>query len=197
MEEPTGEGSPPVPKRKNEMDNWLKLAPVIISALALTISTLGLLYTIRTYSVTQRPFLGVTDSSFQLVENPPRAVVWKFIVKNVGTKPAVLKIEENRATLTTPNGVSSLPSLGAIGETVSYVMPGQTIDLLGQYSEVNQQVRMEEILNGAAVLDMYIKLSYSGEGAIGRNNYYYSTQIRFHAAKGVAPGFSPVKAEGN
>jgi hypothetical protein len=179
------------------MYDLLKIAPVVISAIALIISTGGLVYTIRTFSVSHRPFLGVTDSVFQLIENPPRAIVWKFIVKNAGTKPAVLKTEENRATLTTARGVSTLPFLGAIGETVSYVMPSQTLELLGQYSEVNGSVRMEEILNGSVVLDMYLKLSYSGEAAIGRKKYYYSTQIRFHTAKGVAPGLSTVKAEGN
>lgn len=189
----------PATEQKNDKKHdWLKIVPVIISALALVISTGGLLYTIRTYTVSNRPYLGVTDSNFQLVEDPPRAIVWKFTVKNVGSQPAVLKIEEHKTTLTAPSGDQlPLPLVGSTGETVSYVMPNQAVELTGFYSEVNSPVRMEEILNGSAFLDTYIKLSYSSEGALGRNQYSYSTQIRFYTVKGVAPGFSTVKAEGN
>ena len=134
-------------EQKNEIKyDWLKSVPVFISAVALVISTFGLIYTIRTYAVSHRPYVGVTDSVLQLVENPPRGIVWKFIVKNVGAQPASLKIEESKATLTAPSGVSTLPSLGNIGQTVIYLMPGQTVELLGQYSEVNNPVKMEEIL---------------------------------------------------
>lgn len=180
-----------------EKIDWTKITPITISTMSLLISIGGFLYTIRTYSVSHRPYVGVVDSTFQLVENPPRAVVWKFILKNVGAQPAVLSISEHKGTLTTPSGVITLPSLGAIGETVSYVMPGQTLELLGQYTEVGGPVRTEEIMNGSVLLDIYIRLSYSSEGAIWRKNYSYSTQIRFHTVKGVAPGFATVKAEGD
>lgn len=184
-------------KTAAEKVDWTKLTPILIATTSLLISIGGYLYTMRTYSVSHRPYLGVVDTSFQLVENPPRAVVWKFIVKNVGSQPAALSINENKSTLTTPGGVTTLPSLGAIGETVSYVMPGQTVELFGQYTEEGGVVKMEEIMNGSVLLDIYIRLSYSSEGAIWRKNYSYSSQIRFHTVKGVAPGFASVKAEGD
>ena len=180
-----------------EKGDWAKITPITISTMSLLISIGGFLYTIRTYSVSHRPYIGVVDSTFQLVENPPRAVVWKFVLKNVGSQPAVLSTNENKGTLTTPSGVTTLPSLGDIGETVTYVMPGQTLELLGQYNEVGGPVRIEEIMNGAVLLDIFIRISYSSEGAISRKNYSYSTQIRFHAVKGVAPGFATVRAEGD
>ena len=195
MEEITGESA--AEQTHNEKYDWLKIIPIVFSAFALIISTGGLLYTVRTYSVTHRPYLGIVDGNYQLLENPPRAIIWKFIIKNVGTQPAVLKIEQNKTTITTPSGVMTLPTLGDIGETVSYVMPGQTVHLLGQYSEVNNPTRMDEIINGSAVLDTYINLSYFSEGAFGTKNYNYSTQFRFHSVRGVEPGFSTVKAEGN
>ncbi len=184
-------------KMPSEKRNWAAITPIIISATSLIISVGGFLYTIRTYSVSHRPYLGVVDSSFQLIENPPRAIVWKFIVKNTGSQPGVLHIDESKGTLTTPSGVSTLPTLGSIGDTVSYVMPGQTVELLGQYTEVGGPVKMEEILNGSVLLDIYIRLSYTSEGAIGSKRYSYSSQIRFHTVKGVAPGFATVKAEGD
>src|SRR6266516_4154652 len=160
--------------------SWAIATPLLIAATSLVISVGGLIYTIRTFSVSHRPYLGVVESSFQLIENPPRAMTWKLIVKNTGSQPATLHTDENRATLTTPNGVSTLPTLGAIGDTVSYVMPGQTVELLGQYSELGGPVKMEEILNGSVLLDVYTKLSYTGEGALGGNKYSYFSQTRFH-----------------
>jgi hypothetical protein len=136
------------------------------------------------------------ESSFQFIEEPPRAMTWKLIVKNTGSQPATLR-EDNWATLTTSNGVQKLPLLGAIGDTVTYVMPGQTVELLGQYSEVNGPVKMQDILNGSVLLDIYTRLSYTGEAAIGSNRYTYYSQTRFHTVNGVAPGFAMVKAEGD
>ena len=119
----------------------MTVIPIVLASLSLLVSVGGLLYRIRTYASSRRPYIGVVDSAFQLVENPPRAIVWKLVLKNVGTIPASVKIEENRATLTTPEGVSPLPSLGAIGDTRTYLMPDQTIDLLGQYTEVGGPIQ--------------------------------------------------------
>jgi hypothetical protein len=177
--------------------NWALATPLLISVTSLVISIGGLIYTVRTYSVSHRPYLGIVESGFQLVENPPRAITWKLIVKNTGSQPATLRIDENKATLTTPSGVSTLPTLGDVGDTVGYLMPGQTIELLGQYSDVGGSVKMEEILNGSVLLDVYTRLSYTGAGVIGSNRYFYYSQTRFHAVKGVSPGFATFKAEGN
>jgi hypothetical protein len=189
-----------LPSEKNipsEKRDWAAITPILISTLALIISVGGFLYTIRTYSVSHRPYLGIVESNFQLVENPPRAIIWKFIVKNTGSQPTVLHVDESKGTLTTTSGVSTLPTLGDIGNAVSYVMPGQTIELIGQYTEVGGPVKMEEILNGSVLLDVYTRLSYTSEGALGNKKYTYSSQIRFHTVKGVAPGFTTVKAEGD
>lgn len=82
------------------------------------------------------------------------------MLKNVGTIPASVTIEENRATLTTPEGVSPLQSLGAIGDTRTYLMPDQTIDLLGQYTEVGGPIQMRQMLEGIVVLDLHVSVSY-------------------------------------
>jgi hypothetical protein len=76
-------------------------------------------------------------------------------------------------------------------------MPGETTELWGQYPEVGGSVRLEEDLDGLALLDFYIRLSYSSEGAIWRRKFVYSCQIRFHVVRGANPGFSTTKAEGN
>lgn len=80
---------------------------------------------------------------------PPHAIVWKLVLKNVGTIPASVKIEENRATLTTPEGVSPLQSLGPIGDTRTYLMPDQTINLFGQYTEVRVLFRYGRCRKGS------------------------------------------------
>lgn len=112
----------------------LSTAPIIISFLAFGVSLVGLIYTARTYAVSHRPYLGIVDMPFQLVENPPRAIIWKMVVKNVGSVPGFMVVQENSARLTTPAGTSTLGSLGAIERTGTLVMPGQTVELLGQYT---------------------------------------------------------------
>lgn len=176
---------------------WFAIAPILISTFSLLISLGGFLYTVRSFSVTHRPYLGVVDSQYQLVETPPRAIVWKLILKNTGSKPAILKIDEYKATLSKQNKITILPSLGSLSDTISYVMPGESIVLLGQYTEVGGVVKMEEILNGSIFLDINMKLSYSGKNATGKSKYYYSSQIRFHAIEGFPASFATVKAEGN
>ena len=111
--------------------------------------------------------------------------------------PSKCQIEENRATLTTPEGVLPLPSLGAIGDTRTYVMPDQTIDLLGQYTEVGGPIQMRQILEGIVLLDLHVSVSYQSQGAFRKVNHSYRTRIRFHAIKGVEPGFSTVSAVGD
>jgi len=120
-----------------------------------------------------------------------------MVLKNVGSVPGFLRIEENSARLTTPAGVSQLGSLGAIGDVGTMVMPGQTTDLIGQYTEVGGPVPMGDILKGAATLDVSVKLSYEFPSWIWRGRQYYRAHVRFHVIKGVAPGFAMVSAEAN
>lgn len=71
-------------------------------------------------------------------------------------------------------------------------MPEQTIDLLGQYTEVNGPIPMREILAGRAKLDITIKVSYDFPGWIWKHRRTYQAQVRFHAVPGVTPGFTMV-----
>lgn len=171
--------------------------PLLIAALSLLLSIAGLVYTSRTFSITHRPYLGVIDVHFQLLETPPTVIAWQFVVKNVGDQPATMRIEKNVATLTSQHGATALPLVGSGEDQIHYVMPGQTVELFGQYSEVDKPIKMTDILNGAARLEVFINLTYSGEGAIGRKSYYYSSHFRFETPKGFPSVFSTIKAEGN
>ena len=51
----------------------------------------GLLYTARTHAVSQQQYIGSVTMSFEFVEEPPRAMLWKLVVKNVGSMPEFLK----------------------------------------------------------------------------------------------------------
>lgn len=173
----------------------LTLLPIMISLLALVVSVVGLAYTARNYAVTQRPHIGITDMPFQLVESPPRAVIWKLVVKNVGALPGFLTVRENVARLTTPSTTSTLGSLGGIGQAGAMVMPGQTVDLVGQYSEVGGAVPMADILSGTATLSISVKLSYTFPSWLWAGVRTYDAEIRFHTVKGVAPGFVMLSAK--
>lgn len=173
----------------------LPVLPIVISSLALLLSGGSLFYTIRLFTVTQRPYVGVTEVQHQFVENPPRAMLWKAVVKNVGALPGNVRVDENTATITTHAGVTTLSSLGGIGRTMTFLMPGQTIDLIGQYSEVGSPTKMSELLNGSATLDLKVRLSYDNPGWFFGRTRHYSTSIRFHVTPGVMPGFAMVSAE--
>jgi len=172
-------------------------SPIIISLLAFLVSLLGLAYTARTYAVSHRPYLGIVDMPFQLVENPPRAIVWKMVVKNVGSLPAFMTVQENSARLATPAGTSTLASLGAIGRAGTMVMPGQTVDLLGQYTEVGGPVPMSDILSGTAALNITVRLTYEFPSWLRAGRRYYNADVLFHVVEGVAPGFTMISAEAN
>lgn len=175
----------------------LTFLPIVISLLALVVSVVSLAYTARNYAVTQRPHIGITEMPFQLVESPPRAIVWKLVVKNVGVLPGFLTVRENAARLTTPSTTSTLGSLGGIGEAGTMVMPGQTVDLLGQYSEIGGAVPMADILSGNATLTVSVKLYYTFPSWLWAGVRTYDAEIRFHTVKGVVPGFVMVSAKAN
>jgi hypothetical protein len=46
-------------------------------------------------------------------------------------------------------------------------------------------------------LDLHISVSYQSQGAFRMMKHSYKTRIRFHAIKGVEPGFSTVSAVGD
>lgn len=114
---------------------------------------------IRTYSVSHRPYLGIVSSPFQFIENPPRGITWKYIVKNTGTQPAVMKVEANTTTLTKSSRVYTFPSRGGLGDSIMYVMPEQSVELIGHYNEVDGEVKMQELLNGSAFLETNVRIS--------------------------------------
>jgi len=63
------------------MEFLVTLAPMIIALGALAVSVIGLMFTARTYGVTHRPYVGIIDTPFQLIESPPRAITWKLVLK--------------------------------------------------------------------------------------------------------------------
>lgn len=169
--------------------------PLVISLLALGLSLVGLLYTARTYAVLHRPYIGIVDMPFQLVENPPRGMIWKVVLKNVGSIPGFLTIEENSASLTTPAGVTGLPALGGLTDAGTMVMPGQTTELPGAYTEVGNQIPFNDILTGTATLKLTVRLSYKFPGWLWRRSAFYRAVVRFQVVKGFAPAFVMLSAE--
>jgi hypothetical protein len=173
------------------------VVPLVISCCALLVSLIGLLYTARNYAASHRPYIGVVDTPFHLGENPPRAIVWKVVVKNVGTVPGFVVIAENTATLSNHAGSSMLPSLGAFGKTGTLLMPGQIVELLGQYSEVGGPVPMADILSGQATLELAIRMTYEFSSWLWPSKREYAATLRFHVVKGVEPGFAMIGASAN
>jgi hypothetical protein len=170
--------------------------PLGLSICALLVSAIGLVYTARTYAVSHRPYIGIVEIPFQLVEGPPRGITWHVVIKNVGNLPGFLTVDEYSVTLTSSAGFSSLPVHG-VGRVRTLLMPGATTHLLGQYMEGGGPVLMNDILGGSATMNVTVKLSYDFPSWLWSDQRYYVSSIRFLVVKGFAPFFSIISAEAN
>src|SRR5438105_15446781 len=86
--------------------------PTVVASASLAVSLLSLFYTARTFALNHRPYVGVIEQAFQLVGEPPTAMVWRVVLKNVGTLPTWVTVTENRTVITPADGTSrTLPML--------------------------------------------------------------------------------------
>lgn len=175
-----------------------EIASIIISALALLASGGVLLYTARTYAAAHRPYIGIISIPFQLVEDPPRAIVWKVIIKNVGSLPGFLKMLENSACLTTATLTYDLDSVPvATKQDRSLLMPGEIAELPGQYNDYGAPVQMADILSGNASIRITLRFSYTTVTRFWPARRYFNAEIHFATVKGFEPGFHIMSVDAN
>jgi len=153
-------------------------ASTVLSVLSFIIAMGSFLYTMRTYAVTHRPYVGVVSHDYRVLGDPPTAMVWRFVLKNVGGLPAWVAVEENQAFVTTDGQRSALPILGRSPGGI-YLMPGQTADLGGQFSDAGGLARVSEVFSGRTELEARIRLAYEASALWWRNRYYYRVANTF------------------
>lgn len=179
---------------------WIVTLPIFTSIVALVISFGNLLFVIRTFSVTQRPYIGIATTDFQTIGNPPSGLAWKFTLTNAGTKPARARLDKNVVTLTNAGGkMVELPQFKSDipSDAISLIMPGESVTLVGRYVSGPGSVPMSDILSGAARLDFTISISYTGKAAFGKNEYSYFCKGMMNAIEGIAPYFVQLQVQGD
>ncbi len=80
-----------------------------LSLLAFLISLVTFLYVAKTYAVHYRSYIGIVNFKHTLEGNPPTLMYWRCGIKNVGSIPAWIEMEESSVIVTrqgqTPNTV--------------------------------------------------------------------------------------------
>ncbi|TLM76693.1 hypothetical protein ACONUD_10170 [Microbulbifer harenosus] len=180
-----------------DFEQIIKIAGVVIASLAFVVSFFSLIIAMRSYSVSHRPYIGISAVPFEYIENPPRAMRWKVILKNVGPIPGFFTIEKNVAKLKSNSQSTQLPILGSVEKFSSLLMPGETTELIGQYTEVGGPVTMAEILSGQTTLEIELKVKYEFPSWLWRGRRKLNTKLQFQVIRGVEPGFIMAEATAN
>ncbi len=112
-----------------------------IAIASLLISFFSFLFTMRTYVMAHRPYLGITVQNYRSVGDPPSRFEWRFVVKNTGSLPAWGKIEEYQVFLTTEGRTTALP-VPDQPDIGIFLMPDDTADITGQLSDFRSMARL-------------------------------------------------------
>lgn len=164
------------------MTLWSFIFTWILPVVATIISVGSFIYTMRTYRVTHRPYIGGIEWTPHLIGDPPTRMLWWVTLKNVGSVPAWLKVEENKATLTSEGQTTPLPMATGHGGGGIYLMPGQTSPLHGGFSDTAGRAMVRDVLSGRVVLEVSIRLSYESSGALWwKDKYHYAITNRYRS----------------
>jgi hypothetical protein len=158
----------------------------IISLAALAISFLSLFVTIRSYVLSNRPYVGVISMEHKILGSPPNRMTWSSVIKNVGEKPASLSVKQNRTHVSGKS--QALDSNLALVADRLMLFPGQEGRLDGSISDKSEQaaLKVADVVNGNAKLEVYITLEYSSKGLIfGESKYGYES-VHFFSPKDSA-----------
>jgi len=136
-----------------------------LSILALVVSILTFLYVARTHAVKYRPYIGIVAIQTKARRDvSPNRIEWVCDVKNAGSVPAWVYVDEHRTALTTEGG----PTIGEpIQEAglVMFLMPEQTFTIDGQVSDPDYKGGpVRDVLGGATTLDVIVRLTYESRG---------------------------------
>lgn len=166
----------------------------VISFTALLISFASFFYSARTYYVSHRPYVGIVEVNVWNKPDPPLALGWTFVLKNVGSVPAKVRLEENNITVTTTKGPITVPGDELTGV---FLMPGQTATISGYTSNSGGIAKVEDVLSGRNILEVSIRLLYESPGGfLATSEYYYRAKSRFQA-KHIPPAFAMIWSEAN
>lgn len=169
----------------------------VLSILALLVSLATFVYVARTYAVQYRPYVGIVGIEHELTGNPPTMLRWRCVVKNVGSIPAWVHLEEYQATFTADGVATSRPIMEKNFGHVMFLMPEHPFNITGMIEDAEGHPVVRDLLDGRATLDVSVRLGYESRGIFWlKNKYTYEARSRY-AVAGTKPGFFMVFAEAN
>jgi len=148
--------------------------PLGISIVSLLISIGSFVYTMRTFAVTQRPYVGMIGVVW--VTEQAGTPAWRIVFKNSGARPARVQTVKNQTTLTTDGVRKIIPTSGSpASHTV--LMPGVESQIFGSAGD---GVNVNDLLSGRTKLEVEVEFSYEATGdLLWSSKYHYKTKQLF------------------
>ncbi|MGD0267111.1 MAG: hypothetical protein ABSD47_19505 [Candidatus Methylomirabilota bacterium] len=163
----------------------------ILPWVPILISLVAVFFTARTYYVALRPYVGVVNIDYQVSRNDkaePAGMSWQFVMKNTGAAPAFVTVEKDFCQLIQGERSVILPVIGPPQGSI-LLMPNQTANITGGFSDTVGSAMVGQVLSGKALLTVDIGLSYRPIGWWWwRNTFVYRVKTRFRHDY-VPPGF--------
>jgi hypothetical protein len=159
--------------------------PQILSIVALVISVMAIFVSWRTYSLSYRPYLGITaiKESYENGESSPTRINWAITIKNTGNLPATGKVSQRKVFVSYGKEIFPVP-MEVLQDASLYIMPGGQSVLTGDVPE-NDHVPLRLILEGKATITDSIRISYElSKAAWWRSNYFYEAKLEYHGGAG-------------
>jgi hypothetical protein len=153
----------------------------VLSVLSITIALLSFVYTMRTFAVTHRPYVGVLGVQ---VASSPTTLSWKFVLKNTGSVPARVRYERNETTVTTNGRTVRLPVRGD-PSWYGILMPGVETEAVGRVND-GEHVSLGDIHSGRTTLEVDLVVRYEETGAL-----LWTTQYRYAVKQRFRPTLDP------
>jgi hypothetical protein len=165
-----------------------KNRPSVIAWISLGVGLLAVWLTLRNFQVTQRPYVGVFDAKYSVVEGPPRGIRYYVTLKNVGALPAFARVTRHEGTVTKNTSVTNFSASEIPARGPMFIMPGQTYEMPGIYVEgAPYSVSIADLLEGRASWDIYLDVDYESAGLFGTTTHHYSGHLLLHAQTPLPP----------
>jgi hypothetical protein len=161
-----------------------------VGILPLAISISLFVYIIGISTITDRPYIGITQVTYTPDLGAQGAIErlrWSIVLTNTGSLPGWIHLEPREVTVTMGEAVIPVPLKQAEPEARVFLMPGREEVLDGEFPD-NTIVPIQGVFAGQAVLRESIRFVYEPSAAMWwKPQYHYEATLRFVA--GHSPHF--------
>jgi len=158
-------------ERKSGWSLWISILALLFAGASFIISW-------RTYTITHRPYVGVTRITETFEGKPrPTRIRRAIVLQNTGSIPARGKVEKRQVRVTVGEKPINVPLKITSGASF-FLMPGEASTLYGDFPE-NDIVPIQKVLSGGAELTDTIRISYGPSGAVWwKTEYFYEANLK-------------------